>query len=181
MGNFYTSFTVRSGDHANVVGAMKGRKSVVSPSANGYTVIWDAECEIQDQNLIQRLGQQLSSALAAPVFAVLNHDDDILWYALYAPEGKLDEYDSAPGYFEGEVTPPSGGNAQLLIKTMAPSAVVESVDQVLRNTEYVLAYDRHSELLAALGTPPFATFGYKYINKGELPAGLNKVDLTFTG
>lgn len=99
MGNFYTSFTVRSADHKAIVGSMKGRRAAVSPTVNRYTVIWDAECENQDQQLIDRVGQRLASVLASPVIAVLNHDDDILWYGLYSPTGKIDEYDSAPGYF----------------------------------------------------------------------------------
>lgn len=180
MGNFYTSFTVRGADQKSVVKAMSGRKGAFSPTVNGYTVIWDEKCETQDESLIHSLGQKLSSALAAPVLAVLNHDDDILWYALFDSKRKLDEYNSAPGYFEGEVTPPSGGNAQLLTKTMAPAAVSKSVDQVLRGTEYTFALERHSELLAVLGMPLFAASGYKYITDGELPVGLNTSDLKFT-
>lgn len=179
MGNFYTSFTVRGADQKSVMKAMLGRKCAVSPTVNGYTVIWDEKCEIQDENLIHELGQKLSSALVAPVLAVLNHDDDILWYALYDSKGKLDEYNSAPGYFNGHATPPSGGNAQLLTKMMAPEAASKSVDQVLRSTEYAFALERHSELLETLGMPPFAASGYKYISDGELPSGLNTSDLKF--
>jgi hypothetical protein len=179
MGNFYTSFTVRGADQKSVVKAMSGRKCAVSPTVNGYTVIWDAECETQDENLIHELGQKLSSGLVVPVLAVLNHDDDVLWYALYDSKGKLDEYNSAPGYFNGDATPPTGGNAQLLTKTMAPAAASKSVDQVLRSTDYAFALERHSELLATLGMPPFAASGYRYISDGELPAGLDKNDLKF--
>jgi hypothetical protein len=122
MGNFYTSLTVRGADHDKVVEALRGRTAAVSPTRDGYTVIWDAECEGQDQRLINRLGQQLSSQLACPILSVLNHDDDILCYGLYSPQKKLDEYDSTPGYFEGRNDPPKGGDAQLLITTMAPGA-----------------------------------------------------------
>ena len=181
MGNFYTSFTVRGAGHDSVVKAMKGRTTVVSPTTNGYTVVWDAECETQDQRLIDRLGEQLSSSLASPVFAVLNHDDDILWYGLYSAQGKLDEYNSAPGYFEGNDTPPTGGDAKLLAKTIAPGASHDMIEQILRDREYVVAFERHSELLAALGMPAFAaSVGHRYISRGELPQGLTKDDLTFT-
>ena len=52
MGNFYTSFTACGADHDSVVKAMKGRTAAVSPTMNGYTVVWDAECEKQDQRII---------------------------------------------------------------------------------------------------------------------------------
>jgi hypothetical protein len=180
MGNFYTSSTVRGADRASVVKAMKGRTAAVPPTVNEYTLIWDAEAEKQDQKLIDRLGIQLSSTLASPVFSILNHDDDILWYGLYSPQGKLDEYNSAPGYFEGEDAPPVGGNVDLLVKTIAPNASPNVIEQVLRNTEYVVAFERHTALLSALGMPSFAATGYKYISRGEWPLGLTEGDLTFT-
>lgn len=181
MGNFYTSLTVRCSDHDSVVKAMKGRNAVVSPTVSGYTTVWDEESDKQDEKIIDQLGRQLSSLLASPVIAVLNHDDDILWYALYSAQGKVDEYNSAPGYFEGVDAPPRGGDAQLLVKTIAPGAPTDIIERVLQNTEYVFAVERHSDLLAALGMPPFAAFGHGYINRGDVPPGLTKGDLTFTG
>lgn len=56
----------------------------MSPTFGEYTVVWPAESEKQDQQLIDRLGLFFSTKLACPVLAVLNHDDDILWYGLYA-------------------------------------------------------------------------------------------------
>jgi hypothetical protein len=180
MGNFYTSFTVRGTDQDSVVRAMKGRTGAVSPTLNGYTVVWDAECEKQDEKIIERLGKQLSSALVSPVLAILNHDDDILCYWLYSAQAKLDEYNSAPGYFEGDNAPPSGGDVDLLLRTISPEASRDLVEQVLRDTVYVFALERHTALLAALAMPSFAAFGYKYISRGELPQGLTTADLAFT-
>jgi len=116
------------------------------------------------------------------VIAVLIHDDDIFWYGLYSPHGKLDEYNSAPGYFEGHFdAPPAGGNVQLLTSTIAPNVSHELIERVLRSTDYVFATERHAALLAALGMPPFAAAaGYQYIADAELPQGLEKGDLTFT-
>ncbi len=180
MGNFYTSFTILTADHDRVVEAMKGRKSAISACMNGFTVVWDAECEKQDDKVISAVGLRLSKALSAPVLAVLNHDDDILWYWLFSPEGKLDEYNSAPGYFEGDELPPRGGDAFLLVRTMAPSASVQSVDTILQNRGYVFAFERHADLLAALSMPPFAATGYKHISRGDVPDGLTGDELTFT-
>jgi hypothetical protein len=181
MGNFYTSFTVRGADRDSVLKAMMGRTAAVSPTTSEYTVIWDAESEKQDEKIIDRLGQQLSLTLGSPVFGVLNHDDDILCYWLHSAGRKLDEYNSAPGYFEGDQIPPKGGDAVLLAKTLAPQASHELIERVLRNTDYVFAVERHAALLSTLGMPSFAeSMGYRYIDRGELPKDLTKADLTFT-
>ena len=180
MGNFYTNFTILGASHDKIVQAMKGRTAAISPTMLGFTVVWDAECESQDDKVISSLGQRLAKGLSAPVFAVLNHDDDILMYWLFSPEGKLDEYNSTPGYWDGGDLPPKGGNAALLVKTMAPSAAVPSVERILQNREYVFAFERHNDLTAALAMPSFGATGYKYINRGEVPDGLAEDELTFT-
>ena len=179
MGNFYTSFTVRAA-RDKALEAMNGRTRAVSPTLGGFTVVWDAECESQDDRVISRVGQHIASKLAAPVLAVLNHDDDILMYWLFSPEDKVDEYNSAPGYFEGDDVAPKGGDTELLVKTMAPEASREVVDRILRNQKYVFAFERHADLLAALAMPAFAASGYKHISRGNLPDGLVEDDLTFT-
>lgn len=181
MGNFYTSFTVRAADHSEVIKAMKGRTAAISASLSGYTFVWDEECENQDQRIIERLGLQLSRQLQSSVLAMLNHDDDILWYSLYDSERKVDEYNSAPGYFDGKIGPPVGGNVRLLMKLMAPNAAADLTERVLRSTDYAFAFERHSALLQALNLPIIAAgVGYNYILNGELPVGLTEADLTFT-
>lgn len=180
MGNFYTSFTVHSAAHDDVVKAMNGRTAAVSPAMNGYTVVWDSECESQDDKVLSRVGLHLATSLGASVLAVLNHDDDILMYWLYSPKGKVDEYNSTPGYWDGGDLSPSGGDVELLVKAMAPKASREAVDRILRKQEYVFAFERHADLMAALGLPPFAAMGYKYISRGEVPDGLEEHELTFT-
>ena len=180
MGNFYTSLTVRGADRDDVVQAMKGRTAAISPTFGEYTVVWDEECEKQDQAIIERLSLQLSKQVSSPVLAVLNHDDDILWYILCSPEEKLDEYNSAPGYFEGNELPPAGGNAHVLAKAIAVNASEENIRRVLQNTEYVFASERHSALLKALGMPMAACTGYKYIAGGKLPPGVAGTDMVFT-
>lgn len=180
MGSFYTSLTVRGADREDIVQAMKGRTAAISPAFDGYTVVWDEECEKQDQVIIERLTLQLSKQVGSSVLAVLNHDDDILWYVLCSPEGKLDEYNSAPGYFEGNELPPAGGDAHVLAKTIAVNASEENVRRVLHNTEYVFASERHSALLEALGMPVVACTGYNYVAAGKLPPGIAETDMVFT-
>ena len=180
MGNFYRSFTVRGTDHESVVKVMKGRTAAISPNVGGFTVVWDAECEKQDESLIDEMGKKISSLLKAPVISFLNHDDDILWYGLYSAGAKIDQYNSSPEYFEGGEVPPSGGNTKLLMQAMSAEGPEAAVDKILRDTEYVFAVERHLALLAVLGMPAFAAFGYRYISRGEVPEGLAKDDLTLT-
>lgn len=187
MGNFYTSFTVRSTARDKILEVMKGRKGAVSPTHRGYTVVWDAECESQDDRIISVLGLRMAKTVAAPVMAALNHDDDVLMFWLYSPEGKIGEYNSAPGYFEGEDQPPSGADAELFVKIMVPCAtddfrkdLLEPTDSILQSREYVFAFERHRELLAATGLPIFAATGYKYISRGEVPEGITIDQLTLT-
>jgi hypothetical protein len=179
MGAFYTSHTVFGVDHDRIVEAMKGRKAALSQTVNGVTVVWDAESESQDDKVIKAAAQHLSSTLAAPVLAVLNHDSDILMYWLYSAQGELvDEYNSCPGYFEGEDTPPSGGDAALLIRTFAPVQPPEVIERILRDREYVFADDRHAELVASMGLPEFAArTGYGYVTQGDFD---DLVNLTLT-
>jgi hypothetical protein len=119
------------------------------------------------------------------VLAVLNHDDDILWYQLYLSGKLADEYDSAPGYFEGELSPPAGGDAQKLCSAFAASAVGE-VESVLRKSSldeggYVFAVDRHTDLVRALGISSFGIgSGFRYVSRGELPEGLEEAELVRT-
>lgn len=180
MGNFYTNLTILGGSCDQVVEAMKGRKAAVSPTLNGFTVIWDEECESQDDKVICSLSERLAKTLRAHVLAVLNHDDDIFMYWLFSPAGKLDEYNSNPGYFEGPVLPPSGGNASLIVRSMAPTADVDHVQAILQNREYVFALERHNDLGAALGMPPFIASGYRHIGRGQFPDGLAPDEVTFT-
>jgi hypothetical protein len=77
-----------------VVGKLTSRKAVVTPEHEGCVVVFDEQSDDQDQEVIADLASQLSSELQCPVLAMLNHDDDILWYRLYENGELSDEYDS---------------------------------------------------------------------------------------
>jgi hypothetical protein len=94
VGNFYTNHTVRTTDQAAVVKVLAGRRAYVSPPSHGAVVVFD-----QEMMDVETLGADLSGELHCPVLAIMNHDDDILWYALFENGAKTDEYDSTPGLF----------------------------------------------------------------------------------
>lgn len=184
MGNFYTNFTLRGPSQKAVATALSGRAVFVTREHNGCVVVFDEQSDNQDTQVIAELGSDLSCKFNCPVFAVLNHDDDILWYLLYEGGHLVDEYDSTPGYFDpnAEPSPPKGGDAGKLCRAFGVNAVMD-VDRILHTSTfeddgYAFAFERHADLARALGLPSFvAGGGFRGISEGELPEGLDESDL----
>ena len=184
MGNFYTNYTLRGPSQQAVVAALAGRSAFVTPPQDGCVVVFDEKSEEQDQEVISELGSQLSQGLACPVLAVLNHDDDVLWYRLYQSGRLADEYDSSPGYFDvtAEPSEPAGGDARMLCGVFK-AIDMAAVEGVLRKSSfaddgYAFAVERHGDLARTLGIPSVAVgAGYRSIAQGELPGGLRGDDL----
>jgi len=188
MGNFYTNYTLRGPSQQEVAAALAERSAIVTPAHYGCIVVFDEASDDQDQKVITKLAKQLSRGLSFPVLAVLNHDDDILWYQLYL-NGKLaDKYDSSPGYFEQSAAPsaPAGGNAQKLCSAFGSTSVSE-VENILRKSSfdeggYTFAVERHADLVRALGISDFGVgAGFCSVSNGELPEGLDKDGIVRVG
>ena len=187
MGNFYTNITLRGPSQEQLVETLTRlrKRTYVSPSINGFTVICEQQCDTQKINIIHSLATSLSARFKCPALAILNHDDDVLWYGLYDQGQAVDEYDSTPGYFEGRSSRPEGGNADKLCELMG-SQNTAKVASILRKSSgglrgYLFAAQRHEDLMRALGMPTFSVgLGYEYIERGELPSGLSSDDLKRT-
>lgn len=174
MGSFYTSHTLRGPSQAEVLDFLRGRSALVSRAENGFVTVLDEACESQDSEVLAQLACDLSARFGCPLFAVLNHDDDILCFELYESGKKTDEYNSAPGYFDEEVEDdrPTGGDANRLAKIFGATDP-RRVETVLRNEDYVFAVERHRDLAEALSIPACSVgIGYKYASGGELPPGV---------
>lgn len=186
MGNFYTNYTLRGPSREDVVNALRGRNAIVTVSRNGCVVAFDEVSE-QDQEITAALGEQLSRDLSCPVLAILNHDDDILWYQLYVNGDLRDQYDSAPGYFDADAEPaaPTGGDAQKLCAAFGANDVA-TVESVLRRSSYddegyTFECDRHADLVRALDLSEFAVgVAYASLEREEYPQGLSANDLLKT-
>jgi hypothetical protein len=184
MGNFYTNYTVRGPSQRSVAAALAGRSAIVTPAQDGCVTVFDEESDDQDSAVITELALHLSRELRCPVLAVLNHDDDILWYQLYLTGELADEYDSTPGYFDPSAEPsaPAGGDAQKLCTAFGVNNTAE-VESVLRKSSfddggYTFEIERHADLARALGIPAFCVAaGFRYVSDGELPEGLAEEDL----
>jgi hypothetical protein len=185
MGAFYTNYTLRGVSQRAVAKALAGREALISREQNGCVVVFDKLSDAQDQAQIASLASDLSKSLNCAVLALLDHDDDILWYRLYEAGKLSDEYDSTPNYWgtKGPDTlPPSGGGAARLCAAFqaGDAAVVETIlrSSSIAKNEYVFAMDRHKDLVTALSLPEFAVGGaYGGIVRGYFPQGLSKQDL----
>jgi hypothetical protein len=188
MGSFYTSITLLGPDQDQVAEYLgqQGLRAYVSPTVRRVTVIGEAQCDMQKEDVLEALAAKLSKQFDCPALAVLNHDDDVLLYKLYTGGTLSDAYDSTPGYFEGAESPvPKGGNARLLCNTFGVKQNADGVEKILRSRSgksYVFALDRHRDLAEALGLPAFSVaFGYEYLASGELPDSLAAEALKHTG
>src|ERR1700722_105533 len=181
MGSFYTNYTLRGLSQQAVAAALAGRSAIVTPEQDGCVVVFDEESDQQNSEIIAELAARLSTGFGCPLLAVLNHDDDILWYQLYVNGELMDEYNSAPDYFdalEEAESAPSGGDAAQLCSAFGVNNVRE-VKRILTKPSldddgYVFALDRHSDLASALGIPSFSVgAGYELVSAGEFPPGLD--------
>jgi hypothetical protein len=187
MGNFYTNYTLRGPAQKDVAAALAGRNAIVTPPISGSLVVFDEASDDQNHDHIAELAEMLSSRFQCPVLAVLNHDDDILWYQLYDNGRLTDEYDSAPDYFEpaAEPEPPKGGDARLLCAAFGSSRF-EDVDEALRKPSadergYTFAFERHLDLVKALTLPDIAVgASYSSFESDQCPEGLSPGDLIRT-
>jgi hypothetical protein len=190
MGNFYTNVTLHGSDQNSIAEYLtqQNRTAYVSPTVNNCTVVYDEQCEAQDTDILEELASDLSKRFGCPALAVLNHDDDILWYKLFEAGRLTDEYDSCPDYFDAEaeeLSMPKGGDAQKLCSVFGSAQNAAEVERVLRAPNpdaYVFAVERHEELVKALGIPTFSVgCGYNYIEQDELPEDLELDSLKHTG
>ena len=189
VGSFYTNVTLCGPEQAPVAEylASRNRQTIVSPTVEGVTVVYDAITESQDPDTLTSLGRELSAQLDCSALAALCHDDDVLWLQLHVDGRLVDEYDSTPGYFD-DVPPsgPEGGDAAALCTAFGAEERVGKVEGILRRGQgfggYTFAQQRHDALAGELGIPPaLVTVGYDYLTRGEVPAGFNPADFVHTG
>jgi hypothetical protein len=190
LGNFYTNTALYPSDADAVVNAVTQakREAFVSPTRDGVTIVYDAASEDQDEDELSRAASDLSRNLQCAALAVLNHDDDILWYRLFANGFPQDEYDSTPGYFDdAEPSSPRGGNAELLARAFNHPAGSGAISEVLKRSAlekggYTFALDRHRDLAALLGIRfELACLGFNYLAEGDLPEGISREEFRHVG
>jgi hypothetical protein len=171
MGNFYTNISLKGPNQGEVVGYLNGihRRTFVSPTVNDVTVVFDEESDSQDTEILGKSAAELSKHFDCVALAVLNHDDDILWYQLHQSGELTDEYNSDPNYFVGGHSDPSGGDAVKLCSAFGTEQGSETKMAEILRGQYVFAIERHQELVNALGISQLAVgVGYNYMVSGDM-------------
>jgi hypothetical protein len=155
VGSFYVNFAARGPAQTAVAESLRRakREALVSPSLHGVTFFYDRAADRQREQDIVEAAQAVSKDLGCPVWAVLNHDDDVLAYWLFESGALADEYNSCPGYFSGGSSTPEGGNSVRLCAAFEVSGKIAVVEKTLHHSKYVFAHERHLALAEALGLP----------------------------
>lgn len=179
MGNFYTNVTLKTSDREAVAAALRRvrRSAMVTPADGGCVVVYDKASDEQDPEVLKAVAAQLADACDCPALAVMNHDDSVLLCTLYERGKLVDEYNSAPGFFDGDAAKgPAGGDAKRLCEAFGSTADAPEVERILRAGPGKVTFetDRHEALVQALGISRFAVgTGYNGLAHGDFPEGLD--------
>jgi hypothetical protein len=189
MGNFYTNVTLRVSDDRPVIEYLteRRRNAFVSGPEKNALVVFDSESEAQNYSVLRALAADLSKWLDCTALAVLNHDDDVLLYTL-AHQGRIiDDYNSAPDYFDEDSSAKRGGDAKQLARLFDASSRASEIEGLLAREAgdddgFVFETERHALLVEALGLPECAIgAGYNYLEAEEYPADYDPEDFTRVG
>lgn len=176
MGNFYTSIAIKANDLDSIIRFLnkKKRVSFVSKPDNDFIYLYDQECE-QNPEQITQLCKEISSEFKCPALAFNNHDDDVLNYWLFVDGKEIDQYDSAPDYFEAaEGMPPKGGDPVKLCNIFDCQNDVEKLGDILHkesfeNNSYFFAYARHEMICEILGLNfQLSALSFELIERGDI-------------
>ncbi len=191
MGFFYTNIVLQGPSQQDVVAHLTnlGRTAYVSPTANNITVVYDRECEDQNEAVLEEVGGSLSRHFRCPALVSLVHDSDLYMYLLFADGEPVDAYNALPDYFDDEQpSAPTGGDARQLCAAFGVEHAVAEVHGLLHpegdgdDEDWLFGEDLHAELAGLLGFPPFAAeVGYYVIEDGELPDGVERSTFAKTG
>jgi hypothetical protein len=165
MGNFYTNFEIVGGDSTEVLRIAKelGRSAFVISDKNGDALLFDAECDEQDTEEIERLGSQLAERLRLPVLASLNHDDDHLLLWLFQA-GHVSRYESC---FQALAF------GWTLSRIRGGIVSYPLIVAVLVWPIFIFQVFRHLLLAKVTGLSPLcAGLGYTYLSRGDRRPGL---------
>ena len=151
MGNFYTNITLRGPNQDQIVAYLRAEGRTT------YVTPTVRGCTVvfdsEEEMSLESLAATLSRHFNCVPLAIMNHDDDVLWHQLYQAGKLIDEY---------------------------------QVEAILRKSSwgddgYTFAFERHRDLFQALGIPSFSVAaGYRYLEAGEFPHGLEAPSLART-
>jgi hypothetical protein len=165
MGNFYTNFEIFGGETDDVLRVAKElrRRAFAIVDQYGNQLLFDAACDDQDVEEIERLGSRMAERLQTPILACLNHDDDHLWLWLFR-DGRVDRYQTVlhgPAF------------AWRLSRIRGGLSAFPLMAAILTWPTFIFQVIRHTLLNKVASLSPLSPgLGYNYLSQGELPPGL---------
>jgi hypothetical protein len=134
VGSFISNLHVQGADSDAVIAALRKGGAVPAYVAGGPVDIWTSvypQRGNQDSGQLQLDTLGLSKTLGRPVIAMMVHDSDVFCYWLADKGAPLDVYDSSPGYFVGQDTPPQGGRVEILLRYCRAGVAAHRLDALL--------------------------------------------------
>jgi hypothetical protein len=137
MGAFFTNLQVRKASAEATCAAlekMNQGRAYVSPDGNGWVTVYCEATDDQNTDTMGRIAAGLSKTLKTEVLGFLVHDSDIAVYWLYRNGELIDEFNSAPNYFEEKefgTDEASGGNLDVLLPLCVAGTTRDQLEAVL--------------------------------------------------
>ena len=175
MGNFYTNITLRASAE-EVVPILRGLHRLAYVGCrDGFAVVCDKKCDSQDLDEIASLTVTLSGRLARPALSVLNHDDDVLLFGLFADGALASEYGIS---HMSSVEVPKTSKREFVRQVRSAFQTTAAKREMLIPwwirpfIAWKLVILQHEQLAAELGLPELTVgAGYRYVERGDLPRG----------
>ena len=163
MGNFYTNVCVKNVSVEAATEAIRGlRLDAFIHPAGSDVVVYERRSDQQDTEVLGAVAERLSKDLKAVALAVLNHDDDILWFQLYSDGDLVSEYANRGG---------PRTDIRAMVSALNPSASGFQV-WIALNRPFLFQVWRHERLARLLGLPPSSVgSGFNHLQVGEAPPG----------
>lgn len=175
MGSFYCNLVVVDGDADEVRGALAGMNALCSGRIDDAVAVFPDDHD----GTIDPAAAVLSSRVDGLVLAASVYDDDIFACSVWrhgellaqaqVPDpaayfgldpAELEDLDEVAG--EVGVSKPLAEGAEAVVDALARGDRTRAI--AVLTGDYVMATDRHSDLLAALGLPTFAAgWGHQYL------------------
>jgi hypothetical protein len=191
MGNWYTNISLAGVRQAEIVSVLEelGRRAHVTPAISNWCTVYDEQCDRFDLDILESLALTLSAHLNCRVLASFNADDDVLWLGVYESGTRTTRYASRRTLFEDAADFPALREvATVLCRIFDRPHRLTDVYRILRRPHsilgllalllciplgYLFEIWRHQDLQRVLHLPTATVgFGYKYIDRGEMPPGI---------
>ena len=174
MGNFYTNTTIKNIARSSILSLLRRyeRECYVSPEFDGFTTIYDIECDELGQRALRRLAAMVSETLNADVITFANYDDDILAFKIYEDGIIIADYEIKPDHFDSELELDLTLEQNAVIITHIfgnNSDCLQTVMEILKQ-DFCMAIELHEGLLKALCMPTLSVgYGYNDLSQGDIP------------